>query len=55
MCGHARKLKDMILLMLVKQVVFLHKQFELMIVGVAVIFESHTKHTKYKCAGVSGN
>ena len=22
---------------------------------VVVIFESHTKHIKYKCAGVSGN
>ena len=47
--------KDMILLMLVKQVVFFHKQSELMIVGVTVIFESHTKHTKYKCAGMLRN
>ena len=55
MCGHAKKLKDKILLMLVKQVVFLHNQSELMIVGVAVIFESHMKHAKYKCADMPGN
>ena len=55
MCERARKLKDMILLMLVKQVVFLHKQSELIIVGVVVIFEFHTKHSKYKCASELGN